>query len=242
MTLDEAKSWNGQGYQAIIMVGPPRDETLDSHGHFITVESICVGISMLKKGGIALPEQVEVARTLLSQFVLGLAYSLLYRYDKYRRYLNYRQRGELDRRRNVFYENAAEGVVLPVPHRDLDGRGPPSLRVRLVSFRGATDAGNHHVAPDPFLLTVKAAVNWSRRHNQKLLAAAEPRDVNEGMDEPELYALEEYMAWHARAIRPPDNRDELAAQLGQSRANRVGKVQAPPTTSSPIEAPIVHNE
>jgi hypothetical protein len=221
MTLDEVKSWNGQGYQAVVLVGPPpRDDgTLDSDDDDEDadhVQSICAGIHLLDAGDVALPNQVEAARTLLSHFVLGFAYSLLHRSLTYRQYMSRRQRGELDRRRRVFCENAAAGVVLPAaaePH-------PPPQRpwkMRLVSFRGATDArSNHHVAPDPFLLTVKAAVNWSRRHHQQLLAAPEPHD--EGLDEPELYALEEYMAWHARAIRPPENRDELAAQLGQSRA------------------------
>jgi antitoxin (DNA-binding transcriptional repressor) of toxin-antitoxin stability system len=226
MTLDEVKRWNGQGYRAIVMVGPPPrdDESLDSDGdgdddeNLDHVKSICVGIHLLDAGDVALPEQVEAARTLLSQFVLGFAYSLLHRSLTYRRYMSRRQRAELDRRRRVFCENAAAGVVLPAAAEPLP---PPQRpwRVRLVNFRGATDArSNHHVAPDPFLLTVKAAVNWSRRHHQQLLAAAEPQD--EGLGEPELYAMEEYMAWHARAIRPPENRDELAAQLRQSPTHR----------------------
>jgi hypothetical protein len=140
----------------------------------------------------------------------------------------------------VFRENAADGVVVPAPRQDPDERGPsPSWRVRRVHFRGAADAGRDHVAPDPFLLTVKAAINWSRRHNQQLLAAAEPHDDDdEGLDEPELYALEEYVAWNARAIRPPEDRDELAERLGQSRANRADKSPAP-TTSGPIVAPML---
>jgi hypothetical protein len=216
MTLDEVKSWNGEGYEAIVMVGPPRDRTLDDDGRVITVRSICTGINMVEEGDIALPAQVEAARTLLSHFILGLAYSLLYRSERFRRHLSRRQQAELDHRRNVFHENAADGVVLPAPRHEPDGRRPPrTRRVRLVSFRGATDPGDNHVAPDPFLLTAKAAANWSRRYHQKLLAGAEPQDEEFG--EPELYAMEQYLAWHARAIRPPENRDEFAERLGQSQ-------------------------
>jgi hypothetical protein len=218
LTLDEVKSWNGEGYQAIVMVGPPLDEPMDAAERASSVRSICTtGIQMLDEGDIAGAEQVETARTLLGQFVLGFAYSLLHRSGKYRRHLSRRQRTELDRRRSAFNENAAGGVVLPAPRHKPDGRRPQrTRRVRLVSFRGAADPGDHHVAPDPFLLTVKAAANWSKRHHQKLLAGAEPQNDDEEFDEAELYAMEQYLAWHERAVRPPENRAEFAERLGQS--------------------------
>jgi hypothetical protein len=55
------------------------------------------------------------------------------------------------------------------------------LRVRIVGFASASSAEGHP-APDPFLLPVRAAVNWSARNNQRLLAAAEPEEEDDSDD------------------------------------------------------------
>jgi hypothetical protein len=198
MPLDEVKSWSGGGYSAIVMVGPPRDETVDPHGHVITERLICRGISMLDEGEVATPEQVESARSLLSQFVLGLAYSLFHRLGRYWDQMSGDERREVESLRNNFV-NCRGGVVAPELNQ-----GRP-WRVRLVTFRGVTEAGDLHVAPDPYLLTVKAAVNWSRRHDQKLLAAAEPQDDDEEIDDLSALDMQRFLDFQRDAAR-----DDLA--------------------------------
>lgn len=50
--------------------------------------------------------------------------------------------------------------------------------LRKITFAPAfgSDGNNGHPAPDPLLLVLKAAVNWSWFHGQKLLLAGERKD------------------------------------------------------------------
>jgi hypothetical protein len=205
MTLNRAKRWDGEGYQAIVMVGPPLTNEVDPDGHPVNVQSICAAINLLNAGETARPGQIDSARTLLSHFVLGLAYSLLHRSGRFYHHMNENVRGEWNNLRTAFLQNAAAGVVVPARNR----AGQP-WRVRLVTFRGAAEAGNLHVAPDPYLLTVKAAVNWSRRHNQQLLAAAEPQDDDEEIDDLSALDMQRFLAVQTDAAR-----DELARLVDQ---------------------------
>jgi hypothetical protein len=51
---------------------------------------------------------------------------------------------------------------------------------------------NAHPAPDPILLTQKAAINWPKQHTQQLLVtAAEPLDEDEDDDDADLDAQAE---------------------------------------------------
>ena len=78
-----------------------------------------------------------------------------------------------------------------------------------------------HPAPDPVLLTVKAAVNFSRRHAMPLAAQAEPQeDDAKKWGELDQLAAKEYMEWCESLIKPPDNFHDLAAGLGQHDAVR----------------------
>jgi hypothetical protein len=215
LTLDEVRRWNGQSYTAIVMVGkfqPPGRRSV------IHLDSICENINMMKEGPTATPEDVEVARVLLSHFVLGMAYSLIHRSSTWVTELSFEQGRRLDECIRVFVENASGGgVVVPRP-RSAPGTGPP-LRPRLVTFRGADEAVHNninHLAPDPYLLSVKAAVNWSARHRQPLLAAAEPVEEEE-IDELYVLAMEQYLEYYDRTVRPPDCQEELARQLGQPK-------------------------
>jgi hypothetical protein len=202
MTLDEAKSWNGQGYQAVVLAGPlPLAGESDYQGHTVPIQSICAAMGLLNKGDVALPGQLHVARTLLRQFVLGLAYSLAHRSRRYSDRMSVEERGELDLCREAHLASAsASGVVAPARNR----AGQP-WRVRLVTFRGAAEAGNLHVAPDPLLLAVKAAINWSARHHQKLLPTPELDEEEEEIDDLSALAMERFLDFQRDAAR-----DDLA--------------------------------
>ena len=60
------------------------------------------------------------------------------------------------------------------------------------------------------LLAVRAAVNWSWRNNQKLLASGEPEEE----DELDVLALEEFLEWQREELRPKTWED-LARGLHQ---------------------------
>ena len=204
LTLHEVKNWNGGGYQAMVMVGPPSRDAVDSAGRTVNLQSICAAIGMLNEGDIALPGHIHTAQTLLSQFVLGLAYSLFRRYERYSHHTDENEQGEFNLLR-INFSNPRGGVVVPERNR----AGQP-WRVRLVTFRGVTEARDLHVAPDPYLLTVKAAVNWSRRHDQKLLAAAEPQDGDEEIDDLSALEMRRFLAVQRDAAR-----DDLAKLVDQ---------------------------
>jgi hypothetical protein len=74
----------------------------------------------------------------------------------------------LTKSRNVLLDNNV-GVAVPLK------AGNSHLRVRKVIFGPVGDEAQHP-APDPLLLAVKAAVNWSKRHGPQLLASGELPD------------------------------------------------------------------
>jgi hypothetical protein len=98
---------------------------------------------------------------------------------------------------------------------------PNNLHVAKTVFSNPNVAGQH-AAPDPVLLTVKAAVNWSKRHaaGMQLAAKAEPKHEEWMDDEGHQIAAEEYEEWAQSLIRPPNNFHDLAAGLGQPDAVR----------------------
>jgi hypothetical protein len=213
LNLDQVKGWNGERYRAVVMVGEPvREEDAA-----LPVRGVCQAIGMTNPTDHpASPEEVEVARLLLSQVVKGLAYSLKYRSEFKRRFMNRSQRNTLDRLRTTFDANTGQGVIVPAPNpAPPPGRPPP--RVLAVQFRGPQDPDRtEHLAPDPWFLAAKAATNWSLRLRQPLLAAvAEPEPDDPFDDELHQLAREEYLERHDSRLRPPDDPKELALRLGQ---------------------------
>jgi hypothetical protein len=82
--------------------------------------------------------------------------------------------------------------------------------LRVVVFSDLETAAGHP-APDPLLLAVKAAINWSRRHEQPLRAAGERPEEQDELDD---LAEEEYLEWCDNFHRPQGS-DDLALGLGQ---------------------------
>jgi hypothetical protein len=156
MTLSEMKEWNGTGYKAIVLAG-------DFHG--VKAAAVYKDIGMLNEGEDATQDDVDKARESLEMLVLGLTYLLHYdnrdaKFDS----------DELKKaRKNFKWANNGKGVFVPQRgcHRDAS-----TLHVRLIKFDdyNCTDG---HPAPDPLLLGTKAALNWARRNDQGMLAAAE---------------------------------------------------------------------
>ena len=71
-----------------------------------------------------------------------------------------------------------------------------------MEFQSADNGGAPgHPAPDPMLLAVRAAINWSWRNHQKVLDSGEPEPPVHPL---EAQAMEEYLAWRdeQQQVRP----------------------------------------
>jgi hypothetical protein len=211
MDLDEAKLWNGEGYSALVMC--EKFEGTDA-------STACRKIEMIDEGRVALEAwEIEKSRQLLEAVILGMAYSLgncsegiVSRLDKYSKKDKFR-----DLREVFLSKTGIEGVIVPEARQmgTPDSPSVESLKVRVVKFSDHTEskgvAGFGHPAPDPLLLAVKAAINWSRKNYQHLRAAAEPPKED---DERDVLAHEEYIQWRNDQLRPK-SWDDLARGLGQ---------------------------
>ncbi len=204
MSLEAVRNWNGQGYEAIVL--PEVDV-----GNEIEIDCICSAVGMSKipqdiDATIASDDQVDEARVLLESVLRGLAYSLVH--NNRPPTVDAEVAAILTRSRNIVSDIG--GVTVPL---DAGNRNNPEDRpVRKISFGDDGDE-TRHMAPDPLLLAVKAAVSWSKRHGQQLLVAGERPD--EDIDS--LSLLEEEM--HAERIDQacrPETSEDLAAGLGQS--------------------------
>jgi hypothetical protein len=193
MKLADVRGWNGEGYRALVLPG---------NYEGITAQSVCQGIRMTADGPTASADNIETARELLENILKGLAYS---RYHNLARAdFTESQLMEADALPN--YIVFGGGICVPqaclIP--------ASSCRVRMVQFydHGSTIG---HPAPDPLLLAVRAAVVWSWRNGQKLLAAGE---IPEEEDELDTLAHEQYLAWREQLHRPK-SWDDLARGLHQ---------------------------
>jgi hypothetical protein len=165
MSLEDVRTWNGQGYEAIVLA-----EAGLENGCSIAWVCASIGMSMHPPdidATVAKHEQVDQARLLLEKVLCGLAQSLVSnnRPDS----INPQMANLLTKSRNVLLDNNV-GVAVPLKAGNIS-----HLRVRKVIF-GPVGDETQHPAPDPLLLAVKAAVNWSKRHGPQLLASGELPD------------------------------------------------------------------
>jgi hypothetical protein len=207
LSLDGVRNWNGEGYDAIVLPEIGVSSTF-------TIQHVCASTGMTAEppdieATVATEVQVEEARSLLESVLCGLAFSLANN-NRPPDSISDDMDELLTNSRNVIV-NVVGGVTVPVARvheRNLnnDERHP----VRKITF-GANGDTARHQAPDPLLLAVKAAVSWSKRNEQQLLAAGErPEDIDI------LSLIEEERQVHqmSQALRPKTF-DDLAAGLLQ---------------------------
>lgn len=172
MSVDEAKAWDGQAYPAIVIAGGA------------DTRKIYKRIEMTEVGTTAICRQVEKARSLLSQAVQGLFYSLKYRQEIVERGMNADSRDMLRELRHKFKTSKSISVPSPLMGpTSLDATYNPNAPtlVRLIEFADHGDEQGHP-APDPLLLAFRAAINWSCQNDQDLLkAAAEPPELEDDL-------------------------------------------------------------
>jgi hypothetical protein len=157
LTTESAKNWNGEGYDAIVVAASANKVTA-SKAYERAGAKLC--ISRFDRNAdldttpiFATDDEVERERSLLSDVVENLA-------------LKWCQDATSKSNLERFWP---EGVPVPAPTgAALSGKG----HVRKVTFVNAWDKTvEEHPAPDPILLVLKAAANWSRWHGLPLLGA-----------------------------------------------------------------------
>jgi hypothetical protein len=176
LSVEDAKGWSGQGYDAIMLIDvfPPQvyssladvaRETGFTHDVFLE----------------AVPTDIDVALSLMCEYTVGMFSAFCFQ------------------RQDCPIESITADYVLPQLRQ-----GTPIKPVRKIHFSGHNNTdqgGGRNPAPDPILLVVKAIVNWNRRHYKQLVAAAEPDD--EYVDELDELAERQYLEWRDQLRYPP---------------------------------------
>jgi hypothetical protein len=230
LALEAAKAWRGEPYRAIVLPGA----WTDPDGFSNPLEGICHSLGMWEEGETATPSEVEQARGLLERVVLGLAHSLHTRLERRAPNLTEAQRRLLAHRLEAFrtIPNEPNAVYVPEAISPAAAAAAASssssrLRVRIAEFQSAAAAAagspcptGGHPAPDPLLLAVRAAVNWSWRNHQKVLESGEPERPIHPL---EAQAMEEFLAWRdeQQQVRPQSLQD-VANGLHQPDGYRQG--------------------
>jgi hypothetical protein len=203
MSLEEMKNWEGDGYSAIVMA----ETWVNKHGKTTTIENVCSGIQMQTEVPGASVAEIQLAQELLQAVVCGMAYSLKVNDHPS---LPKDSATELAKLRRAYvFSNVIGGVTVPTLTKGARGEeGDDFPPVRKVTF-GRVGDNEMHPAPDPLLLTVKAAVVWSTRYKQQLLAGGEVKDDTDSLSS---QAEDEYLASMAELGKA---KDDLFSNMGQ---------------------------
>jgi hypothetical protein len=174
MSLQQVLDWDGAGYRAIVLAGGHDDTTAADVYRGIHASFVPPGLSL--EDVLASGPDIEMARVLLTAVVRGLAYSLHHTSNLLEAKLSLNASKILTELRHTFTSHIPNTIQVPS-----DGRSPyRDVHARVVKF---VDHGNDgHPAPDPLLLAVKSAINWSWRNQQKLLATGELVAEEDEMD------------------------------------------------------------
>jgi hypothetical protein len=209
MTLEKAKLWNGEPYDAIVLLRGS-GEALDTIASAIQFEKNIEHAETVEPNG-----ECETARLFLMQTVLGMGHSLLsLPFDDS---ILHENRGKQHKFQDAIKRGWVEkgyprgSVVTP-------SRKGCAKHARKISFSAQDDSlGGGHPAPDPLILAMRTAVNWSALYNQRLCAAGEADDEAEE----DVLAEEEWLEWRASLNRPPSSLEMLAERLGHPSGNGV---------------------
>jgi hypothetical protein len=170
MTLEQINAWKFGSYEAIVLAGSCDLVTAGPKGLVTGVEAY-EGIRMNRFLALETRAEIEIACQSMARVVQGLAYSLEYHQDERREdLLEPAIREQLELFRNRLRErDPSMRVIVPQVASNMG-----NLRVGKVTFQAHTVRGETaHVAPDPLLLVIKSANNWSRRNGQQLLVSGD---------------------------------------------------------------------
>ena len=189
LSLQQAKEWNGQGYDAIVMIS---DGIPDNADQSVDLQYVAADLHFLDLGAVASPSETELARELLTATVKGLAFSFVEGTNEeeqpWVKELSEESRKELKNLRDASSLFPGKNLIL-IP-KEQNG---PLKPVRKITFSPALDSlEDGHPAPDPLLLAVRAGLNWSAFHEQRLMPRRQDDDSD--MCELSILAMEEHLA------------------------------------------------
>jgi hypothetical protein len=158
MTNEEVTKWDKTGYSAIVLA---RDCRKKEYKAAHVYKYIGATNQDLKDVTLATPAELEKARALLSDTILGLANvcsNVVYPEFS-------SENNKMDNTSKVKNAIATIKVKVQVPvQKELPkdfSHSEERIRVRIITFSDhATVNSNDHPAPDPRLLVLKAAANW----------------------------------------------------------------------------------
>ena len=182
LSRDRILAWDGESYDAIAMIGIKKEKEKKE----VSLEDVARGVGFLNEGTDASDHDIEEARKNLVVALKALAASLVHGAKPYN--LPQATTNELAKLKATHTRklDGSKGLVLPSKRNVNESR-----LVRKISFvaQGSEDDDDDddgkggHPAPDPMLLLIKSAVNWSMYHGQQLLAAGE---IDDDLDDDEL--------------------------------------------------------
>ena len=198
--LDEAKTWAGEGYEAIVLCASA---------------SVAQRIGMtnvdLDDTNSARVADINKAVNLASEVCQFLAYSVL---EKSEEDVNGYQSDSEEQAHKTFRterEIAVPFNLLSVPKKP----------VFKIAFVGHQSQGGHP-APDPMLLAFKSGNNWCRRYaGFRMVAGAEPEELDDLSEEGQQNLLN-YVAWQAareKSLRHSDIMDRFGHEGAGIRAS-----------------------
>ena len=207
LSPQQAVNWNGTGYSAIVVIDSWEQQKLDLRD--VASGSGLRQDSVENDDLLANNEEVEQARALLERYLRGsLNAKRIARESP-----NFKFPKEYPVAYNIATEITVPAVNWSVPLA--------SMKVRKVTFerfnlQGERNGG--HPAPDPILLTAKAACVFSKRHGEAMAAGPGPWDYNDNLSDGDYAAMEQFIEAQQEALRPPDNWNDFARAMGQSGA------------------------
>jgi hypothetical protein len=199
--IKKAKEWNGEGYSAIFMIDAKK-------GHDIgTVARLTNFHGITQK--TATPLELETARGLLEATLKGMAHSLTGMSKRTHRFLNGKHWSII---KELQTKVSLTGKVIVPNRRAASDDSSDQVRVAKITF-WSHESGQGHPAPDPLLLSIKAAINWSSFHDQKLLAAGDPPEDVDSDDESYI-AEKTYLDWRNHIQNEKQEEAILGMQIG----------------------------
>jgi hypothetical protein len=173
-----AKSWTGQGYDAIVICESAA-----------VAQRIGMTNVTLDNAETATLAEINTASELALTVCEFLAHSVLQKSEE--QVNEYQADGD-----RLAHQRFRSEKTIFAPFRLSAVPGKPVFRISFVGHDAGTR--DEHPAPDPMLLSFKSCNNWCRKHaGFRMVAGAEPQELDDDLSEEGKRNLQEYLLWQA---------------------------------------------
>jgi hypothetical protein len=198
--LEATRAWAGEGYEAIVVCASAN-----------VAESIGMLSVFQDRAESASLTEINTAVNLASTICQFLAYSVL---QKSASQVNkYQHNGD----EVGFHKRFREEKRIKVPFALSELPPKPVFKVSFHGHGDLTQVGIQHPAPDPMLLAFRSCNNWCRKYvGFRMVAAADPEEVNDDLSEEGQQNLHDFLAWQADEEKRRDH-DDIMNRFGGER-------------------------